>query len=102
MKKEIINAIDLEIAKLNELDSEGFVWWNRFKDFIENNNFSQKEMETETKKKCKIYRVIAMYPDSPFDIGDIIIWNGINFGADEPQKFESNPEKYPLIFQEVI
>jgi hypothetical protein len=45
------------------------------------------------------YKVIADYPDSPFKIGDIIMWNGVVFGMNEPQKFIRNPENYPLIFE---
>ena len=47
------------------------------------------------------YKVITDYPCSPFEIGDILEWNGIWFGANEPQKWIENPEKYPHIFQEV-
>ena len=45
------------------------------------------------------YKVIADYPCSPFEIGDILEWNGIWFGANEPQKWIENPENYPHIFQ---
>lgn len=32
----IIIAIDKEIEKLNDLDVEGHVWWNRFREFVIN------------------------------------------------------------------
>jgi hypothetical protein len=36
-KTDLLKKIDKEMEKLDEADGEGFVWWNRFKEFIENN-----------------------------------------------------------------
>ncbi len=47
------------------------------------------------------YKVISDYPGSPFEIGDIVEWNNVYWGANEPQRWIENPEKYPHIFQEV-
>ena len=44
------------------------------------------------------YKVIADYPDSPFKIGDEIVWDTVVWGLNEPQCFVRNPEKYPAIF----
>lgn len=30
----LLKAIDDEMSKLNEQDAHGFVWWNRFKEFV--------------------------------------------------------------------
>jgi len=48
----------------------------------------------------KKYIVISDYPNSPFEIGDILVFDGVVFGCNEPQKFERSPEKYPHIFKE--
>lgn len=47
------------------------------------------------------YKVIADYPDSPFKIGDVIEWDTIVYGMNEPQCFVRNPEKYPKIFEPI-
>lgn len=39
------------------------------------------------------YKVIADYPDSPFKIGDEIVWDTVVWGMNEPQCFVRNPEK---------
>ena len=37
IKSQLLQKIDKEMEKLDEADTEGFVWWNRFKEFIEKN-----------------------------------------------------------------
>jgi len=47
------------------------------------------------------FKVISDYPDSPFMINDILTFDGIVYGMNEPQKFVRTPEKYPLIFKQL-
>ena len=47
------------------------------------------------------FEIIADYPDSNFKIGDIIKFDGVIFGMNEPQKFVRNPEKYPHLFKKL-
>ena len=47
------------------------------------------------------FEIIADYPNSNFTIGDIVEFNGVVFGMNEPQKFVSEPEKYPAIFRKM-
>lgn len=49
----------------------------------------------------KRFKVISDYPNSPFKIGDIIKFDGVVYGLNEPQCFVRNPEKYPSIFLEL-
>jgi hypothetical protein len=35
MKKTLLDKIGHEVSKLNELDVEGHIWWNKFKEFVE-------------------------------------------------------------------
>ena len=53
------------------------------------------------------YKVINHYPNSPFNLGDILTYSGIEthlgklYSKNEPQKFVRNPEKYPHIFKKL-
>jgi hypothetical protein len=35
MKKALLEKIELEESKLNDQDVEGHVWWNRFRQLVE-------------------------------------------------------------------
>lgn len=35
MKKALLDRIDQEVSKLNDLDVEGHIWWNKFRNVVE-------------------------------------------------------------------
>lgn len=43
--------------------------------------------------------VTSDYPESPFKIGDILTFDGIVWGCNEPQKFVREPGKYLHLFK---
>ncbi len=38
IKSQLLQKIEKKMDKLDDNDSEGFIWWNRFKNFIEQEN----------------------------------------------------------------
>lgn len=47
------------------------------------------------------FEVIGIYPNSPFEIGDILTFDGVIYGCNEPQKFERYPQDYPNLFKKL-
>ena len=47
------------------------------------------------------FEVIGIYPNSPFEIGDILTFDGVIYGCNEPQKFERHPQDYPNLFKKL-
>jgi len=47
------------------------------------------------------FEVIAEYPNTPFSIGDVITFDGIVYGCNQPQKFERHPQDYPHLFRKL-
>lgn len=47
MKEDILRRISEEEKKLNDLDTDGHIWWNRFREFIEAIPEKEKHEEPE-------------------------------------------------------
>jgi len=58
-------------------------------------------MTTEELLKPR-YKVIAKYPESRFEVEEILTqWIGSNFAGKNPYAILSNPQEYPKVFKEL-
>jgi hypothetical protein len=95
MKEQLLNHIDKEIEGLHELDTEGHIWWNRFRNLISEFPNSAKSGEknidlAEFKHPLTIEKYSGTLQELAEDIGNLRYDATADFLQHLANKFEKD------------